>query len=174
MNAVDYFFVEAIKSIQHPLLTAIARVVTNLSSYFVILALVALFLHRKKKESAMNLVVYTLVDMFLLVSLKSLVNRPRPEGHPPKALLSLRPNSSFPSGHTSRAFFLAPFLSREYGVRLLWYTLAILVAFSRIYLGVHYFTDIVFGAITGTFVFWFANRMQIRERICHFLDARFA
>ena len=60
---------------------------------------------------------------------------------------------SFPSGHTSMAFSLATSVTLEYkkwyiGVPA--YLWAGSVGYSRIYLGVHYFSDVAGGAIVGT------------------------
>ena len=57
---------------------------------------------------------------------------------------------SFPSGHTTVAFSLAVLLSNmNEGLRIYLFGVAVLVGFSRIYLGVHYVTDVVAGAVVG-------------------------
>jgi undecaprenyl-diphosphatase len=65
---------------------------------------------------------------------------------------------SMPSGHAITSFaFATPliFLTRAY-IALIWRTypviLASLIAFSRLYLGVHYPTDVLVGAFLGVFI----------------------
>lgn len=61
---------------------------------------------------------------------------------------------SFPSGHACNIFGLAVFLYRIVRPKLWWFTIALftwagIMAYSRMYLGVHYPSDILVGAILG-------------------------
>ncbi len=63
-----------------------------------------------------------------------------------------RPSSfSFPSGHTSSAFAAATALiySKKPGVIIPGFIFAALMGFTRIYVHVHYCTDVLFGALFG-------------------------
>ena len=60
------------------------------------------------------------------------------------------PSYSFPSGHTASSVAAAVALSRMWPAgRVVWWTLAALMAYSRVYLGHHYPLDVVGGALVG-------------------------
>ncbi|MCI1946343.1 phosphatase PAP2 family protein [Clostridium luticellarii] len=66
-------------------------------------------------------------------------------------LLISKPISySFPSGHTFSSFAVAGVLSAQFGeYKMIFLIIAFLIAFSRLYLFVHYPTDIIAGAVFG-------------------------
>ncbi len=85
-------------------------------------------------------------------SIKYTFKRKRPcYAQGPKALAHVPVSSSFPSGHTSTAFAVATFLFFIQSILFFPYLLfALLVSLSRIYLGVHYPSDIIGGLMLGT------------------------
>ncbi len=100
------------------------------------------------------LMLAALLASFLLgeEGLKHVFERPRPfETLPGVELLVVPPNSySFPSGHTANAFAVSLVLARKNPVLagpVLF--LAVLMAFSRVYVGVHYPLDVLSGALVG-------------------------
>ena len=85
--------------------------------------------------------------------LKNLFARSRPCWVRPEVPLLVRSpgDYSFPSGHTASSFAAAWVLYRRlpkrFGIPAL--VLASLIGVSRLYLGVHYPTDVLFGAVSG-------------------------
>lgn len=82
---------------------------------------------------------------------KNIVRRQRPFKEKEKELLISKPITySFPSGHTASSFAaLTIFIQMNNTVALLAAPIATMIAFSRIYLRVHYPTDVIFGVILG-------------------------
>ena len=117
------------------------------------LGLLGVAVRRARVEGVWQLALALLLTLAVADGLlKPLVGRVRPyEVEATLAPESARPTgSSFPSGHAATAFAAAVALSRTWrGGRLVWWTLAVLAALSRVYLGVHYPTDVVGGAVLG-------------------------
>lgn len=66
---------------------------------------------------------------------------------------------SFPSGHATLSFSAATILSFfDKKRRKIFYLIAALIAFSRVYLGYHYFFDIVAGSLIG----WFLSKIVLK------------
>ena len=100
------------------------------------------------------------VNTILTFGLKDVVNRARPY----VTYTDINPyrhntDASFPSGHTSYSFFTASSLSLCYPK---WYVIvpsylwAASVGYSRMYLGMHYPTDVLAGAAIGAGSAWLA------------------
>jgi undecaprenyl-diphosphatase len=78
------------------------------------------------------------------------VERPSTRYAIPKPLVRAPTDPSFPSGHAATSFAAATILSLAVPrLTPLWVLLAAAIAFSRVYVGVHYPLDIVGGAILG-------------------------
>jgi undecaprenyl-diphosphatase len=84
---------------------------------------------------------------------KALIHRDRPGLHyaEPRPLVFLPHTHSFPSGHAAASFACAATLARftSRGVAIALFVLAALIAWSRVYVGVHYPLDVLVGALIG-------------------------
>lgn len=98
--------------------------------------------------------------------LKPLVNRTRPYdllGY--EILIPPVGDPSFPSGHTAASFAAAAALyaiDRRWGIAA--YLFAVLMGFSRLYLGVHFPTDVLAGAVIGVLMARLVIRFFWRNR----------
>ena len=86
---------------------------------------------------------------------KPLLNRTRPSAAsaPTRTLARVASTASFPSGHATSAIAGALAVSRMWPAgRVVWWTLAVLIAYSRVYIGAHYVSDVIGGAILGALI----------------------
>jgi len=117
-----------------------------------ILIIAILFFTKKEKIAWIIEMLLTFVLTYGITFLiKELTDRARPY-----IVLGLQKplidalGSSFPSTHAAILFSMLPFFEEEYPrAKYLWIAFAIIVCFVRIYLQVHYVSDIIFGAIIG-------------------------
>lgn len=130
-----------------------------------ILILAVLVYKKDWRESLLVLLAITLVvtlcDQFASHLCKPLFMRFRPTHHPDfmdqvKTVFGYRGGLyGFISSHAANAFGFAMFMSLLFRRQLLAWTLflwAVLTAYTRVYLGVHFITDIVPGAIAGLII----------------------
>ena len=135
---------------------AIMKFITHLGDggWLWIVIGVILLLFKKTRLAGFSVLISLAINaLFTNVTLKDLIARPRPF-HVSDQILPLIPlpsSFSFPSGHTSgsltAAFALYKTTPKKYGVPAV--ILAALIGLSRIYVGVHYPTDVLAGAIIG-------------------------
>lgn len=151
----DRQLLDVLRTIQHPALDVFFVAVTWFGSIFVLLpaalALAWQLLRRGKTAAAALLPIAVGGACLLAHAGKGLVERPRPALYEP--LISMPIDTSFPSAHTMQiaalalAWMVAPDVQRQ------WHTLAaatlliMLVALSRLYLQVHFPSDVLFGLL---------------------------
>ena len=160
--AFDYAVIHFIRQFSNPYLTSVMKSITFFGNtgtlYVLVPAIVMLFLlARRPISEPLILTVSTLGGWLLIEALKLLFHRARPGDNP------LVPASgfSFPSGHSLMsivvygclALIIYSYFRRSSSIRALIALVAvvfiIMIGISRIYLGVHYPTDILGGYAVG-------------------------
>ena len=139
---------------------------------WIVLTLVLLIYPKTRKTGATLMVSLALEVLCCNLILKPFVARIRPcDINTAVKLLAPRPDDfSFPSGHTGASFAAASalFFSRS-RLRFPTLVLAVLIGFSRLYLYVHYPTDVLAGAVLGLLLGWagYALVRLAERRSCH-------
>lgn len=150
-------------------MTPIWKIITLLGDggYFWIALSVLLLIPKKTRKAGIAALLAMLINMFFTnIALKNLVARPRPYDVIAglDTLIKKLSSYSFPSGHTACSFAVAFAYYRclpqkKWGIAAL--VLAGLIGFSRLYVGVHYPTDVLGGAAVGIFAAWIASRLVV-------------
>lgn len=141
-----------------PLITQLG----NLGSFWILLALLLLCFPQDRARGVQLLLALVLSVLVCNLLLKNLVARIRPyDINTAVQLLIASPQDfSFPSGHTSASFAAVMVLFRtNWQGRWIALAVAILIAFSRLYLYVHFPTDVLGGAAVGTVMGWVATHI---------------
>lgn len=119
---------------------------------WIILAVILLFF-KKTRRAGLAMAFALIIGLLITnVTIKPLIARIRPYVADPSIALIIPPESefSFPSGHTSTSFECAFALfayHKKAGAAAIMF--ACIIGFSRLYLMVHYPTDVICGAILG-------------------------
>lgn len=137
----------------------------NHGELWIVLAALLLLTKRRRRYGAAVACALVLDLVSCNIILKPLVGRIRPFAvNPAVELLAAPPlDASFPSGHTA-ASFAAVFALKAAGSPL-WkpaLALAVVIAFSRLYLYVHWPSDVLGGALLGAAVGWAGARLVER------------
>ncbi len=160
ISSFDHRVLVAINaSMRLPFMDAVMPWITKLGDggVFWIALAVILLIPKKTRRTGAAMAVAMLLGLIIGNGLiKNLVMRTRPFdlAHPvvsrSNLLISPPTDYSFPSGHTLASFEAATALFKDHSVYgFMAYVLAILIAFSRLYLQVHYPSDVLGGAILG-------------------------
>lgn len=126
----------------------------RLGLLWIVIAVVLTAVQRRWGVVVLTVIAVALAD-WSAMGLKALWDRPRPPLRyaDPKTLVPVPHDASFPSGHAATSFAAATMLSFAFPrLAPLLYALAAAVAFSRVYVGVHYPLDVIGGAILGTLI----------------------
>lgn len=174
--AFDVWFENLLLSMRHPLFVQLFRDITFFGNTMTVIGLVVLFgifllLAETRRVYLVGLFASLAGAAGTTYVLKEVVGRLRPSGSIPT---SIETDFSFPSGHAtaSMAFygFTAYVLCRLYPQRaktILTTATAVifLIGFSRLYLGLHFPTDVIAGYLVGGVWVWIGIRMTDKLRM---------
>lgn len=163
-KALDTAIFNGIISVKNSILTSILFCITNIGSatgVLIILGVILLIMIILKKKEYIPYYKYLLLNVFLgagaMKVIKSIVQRPRPEWRWIK-----ESGYSYPSGHTICSVMLYGTLilivsrllknnkKSKNSLIVFFSVMAVLIGISRIYFGVHYFTDVLGSMIMGS------------------------
>lgn len=151
---MEIAILEFIQSLRLPLLDAFFVMYTHLGDlaqiWFFIMIVTAV--KKETRPIALMALAALIVEVLTVdITLKPIFMRARPfETYPHDLLIGIPHGSSFPSGHSASSFAVAGvYLFTKHRIRFVVVGLAALMAFSRLYLFVHYPSDVVVGAAVG-------------------------
>jgi len=156
-------------SLRSPELTAVMFFITSFGDRILLILtalVIMIFSIKNHKKEAVLFGVALAMGAIINGVFKEMAQRPRPALAP----LAIERTYSFPSGHAMNSFIFYALLSyfsyhffRNRKISLFISTtcalLIILIGFSRIYLGVHYFTDVIAGYFAG--FWWFITILLV-------------
>ncbi len=152
----DESLLHVINGLSNPLLDAIFIPLNYLGSTLFWIILIVAFWIKGHKKLSVYLLYATIINSVLMFSLKWTFLRPRPSENNEKDILFIEDTGpSFPSGHSENVFSgnaILSYFSKDWKFKVIFYVLAILTAISRIYIGVHYPIDVLFGSLIGIIV----------------------
>ncbi len=153
------------KSLSNPIFDFLFRYMfysAYILEFFFILVIIYFFL-KKEKALALLLIFTLVVNLFVASILKSDFERERPyQILEAKKLINAEDNSSFPSRHAELAFAFSTimiFFYRRFGLLLI--LISAIIGIGRIYVGIHYPSDVVGGALIGILLSIFILKLNI-------------
>jgi len=170
----DTIISQSFENIRNYFLTDLFMGITYVSSGVIIFfILTSLFLWKEHKRKWILPLWFTLaLSAIVSFLLKIVIQRPRPyQIEVVSSLLEAAShniwNFSFPSFQAMLAFCAIPILSKEFPkLKNIWVIFAVLIAISRIYLGVHFMSDVLIGGLIGYFLGVFVVKYENKTKFC--------
>lgn len=148
-KSIDVLLAELIKPYSSNAWSYVSRL-SDLDASAAMLAMVSAAVYLRRKHSALStllpLLASFIMSQALVAILKALIAIPRPT----YVSESIFEAYSYPSGHSTRATVIAYFLFKEHKLlKPISIVFVLLMCFSRVAVGAHWFTDVVGGVLLG-------------------------
>ena len=161
----------ALEGIRSPFLDTLFGWITRLGEEMILIVIVCVFFWCVNKRVAYVMGVTFFLSSLAVQGLKVAFRVPRPwvadpSFNPVEGAVGEATGYSFPSGHTQNAAAILGSLgaqTKRRAITIVLFTLAILVAFSRMYLGVHYLSDVLASLAITFLILWFVMKLIPEE-----------
>lgn len=161
-TVLDFIYLHARSDMLDLIMPVISKA-GNLGMIWIITGFILLCIKKQRTTGIIILTALIISAVFGDLIIKNIFARPRPFSHDPDILLLIPEprDHSFPSGHTVSSFasaaalFMVNIYAGVFGI-----IAACMISFSRIYLYVHYPSDIIAGILLGSMSFY-ASRKSV-------------
>lgn len=148
-------FISIVQQVHGPVLDSIFRIITFLGTERFYLLLLPLIFWCVDLGLGARLAVILLLSVYFNFGLKDLFQQPRPFDIDPSVQLADTRGYGLPSGHAQSSVVVWGFIATRINktwFRVVAILLVILIGFSRIFLGVHFPTDVLAGWVVGVII----------------------
>ena len=145
-------FILSVQQIQSPLTDNFFHAITYLGGARFLLFLIIFLIWCFDYKAGVRLIVLYALSFIINITLKDFFALPRPFEIDPNVKIGRAGGYGFPSGHAQESIILLVGIAACIKKRWFWYVstvLIVLIGFSRVYLGVHFPTDVLAGWVVG-------------------------
>ncbi|MFA5126306.1 MAG: phosphatase PAP2 family protein [archaeon] len=150
-----------LQSFSTPLLDLFFKTITLFGHPALWFFIATIFFWSGREKKSFTIATLILLTGFFSGILKVIIARPRPEG---LIVMENGISYSFPSGHSTIAagFTAYAWFAKTISKNLKYFLIILttLTAISRIYLGVHFISDVIAGLLIGTIIGWFVYKLE--------------
>lgn len=162
---MEISFLKWLQSVRTPFWDSFFKFYTRLGDHgeLWIFFILYFFFIKKDRDTGILAGVSFVIEVILIsLILKPIFSRPRPFlKETMEIIIKIPHGSSFPSGHSASSFAVASlFFFQDVKHRWFYLVLATLMAFSRLYLFVHYPSDVFVGSLLGIAIAYLVFRYQ--------------